>query len=269
MALGTLGTALAGSAISAGASYGLNRLFGGKKGEAQAPLTQFRAPGFTAGGLSAVADDGGNYRVTADPGRIGLVSDLAGQFGAQAGELGGLRERVAPGVSDLRSARLAEIENARTSAIGNLRENLQRRRVLGSSFGQDTLSRAEAEFGKERDRVAAESFLQELELTNNLINQQFEASRGEFSTKLNELNLQADLAAKLAAGASTQLGANARFLSELNAKEAAGSGKFFGDMTAPLTKALGNWGGSFFGNGGSGSAASMVNQGWGMVPTFG
>lgn len=268
MALGTLGTALAGSAITAGANFGINKLFGPKKGEAQAPLTQFQFPGFNAGGLNASADKSGNYTVSPSAERLGLVNNVAGQFGAQAGELGALRSRVAPGVSDLRAAKLAEIENARLNAVGNLRENLQRRRVLGSSFGQDTLARAENEFGQAKAKASAESFLQELEMTNNLLNQQYEASRNQFQTGLNEMNLQADVAAKLASGATATMGANARFLSELNAKEAAGAGRFMGDITQPFTKALGNYASSFFGGNSGGSAPVMVNQGWGNVPTF-
>lgn len=235
MALGTLGTALAGSAITAGANFGLSKLFGGKSGSAQAPLTAFQPPSINAGGLS------GGTSLTASPERMGLVNNVAGLFGKQAGEFAALRDSVAPGISQLRATRLAEIEDARRSSVGNLRDNLARRRVLGSSFGNDAIARAEAEFGGARDRVAAESFLQELELTNNLINQQYEAARGEFNTGLNELNLQADIATKLAAGATAQLGANARVLAELNAKEQAGSGKFFGENFQPVTKALGNY----------------------------
>ena len=260
--LGTLGTALAGAAVTAGANYGLNKLFGPKQGAAQAPLANFTAPGFSAGGLTATADRTGNYSVSASPERLGLVNDIAGQFGAQAGELGGLRNRVAPGVSDLRAARLAEIDNARTAAIGNLRENLQRRRVLGSSFGQDTLARAENEFGQAKAKASAESFLQELELTNNLINQQYEASRNQFQTGLNEMNLQADVAAKLAAGSTATMGANARFLSALNAQEAAGAGKFMGDTFSPVTKAFGNYAGSFFGGGGATGGGSFAGNPW-------
>lgn len=259
MALGTLGTALAGSAISAGASFGLNKLFGGKKGEAQAPLANFQAPGFSAGGLSAQADKTGQYSVTSNGERLGLVGDIANQYGLQAGELGALRNRVAPGVSDLRNARLAELENARTAAMGNLRENLQRRRVLGSSFGQDSLARADLEFGQAKSKASAESFLQELEMTNNILNQQYEAGRNQFQTSLNELNLQADVAAKLAAGSTATMGANARFLSELNAKEAAGSGRLMGDIFAPVTKAAGNYVGSFFGGGGLGGGSFSGN----------
>src|SRR5690606_4802425 len=116
-----------------------------------------------------------------------------------------------------------------------LRENLARRRVLGSSFGQDAISRAESEFAGQRERVAAESFLAELEATNNLINQEFAARRQSFQTGLDELNLQAEIATKIATQASDQLGANARLEAALLAKEAEGRGKFFGETFGPLT----------------------------------
>ncbi len=253
MALGTLGTALAGSALTAGANIGLSRLLNPKSGSSQAPLTNFRLPGFTGGGLSAVAGNDGSYSVAASPERFGLVGNVAGLFGKQADEFGALRPSVAPGVSDLRAARLSEIEDARTRAVGNLRENLQRRRVLGSSFGQDTLARAENEFGQAKERVAAESFLQELELTNQLIQQQYEAGRQQYQTSLNELNLQADVGAKLAANASTTLGTNARFLAEMNAKEAASAGKFYIENFQPVTKAAGNYFSDLLKNSGSGA----------------
>lgn len=250
--LGTLGTA----ALSAGVSAGASRLFGGGGGStAPAPVSA----GINAGGLS-----GANGTLTADANRTGMVRSVADQFGNQADALGGLRARLAPGFSDLRASRLAEVENARTNAIGNLRENMARRRVLGSSFGQDALTRAEVEFGQQRDKVAAESLLQEIEGTQMLINQEFEARRGQFQTGLDELNLQADIATKLAAGATAQMGANARLEAELKAKEAAGAGRFFGQTFQPVANEVGRGISSFF-NSGSSSPASMLAAGMSPV----
>ena len=248
MALGTLGAALASTAVTAGANYGLGKLFGGKSGEAQAPINNFQPTGINAGGLKSSVEDG-LLTVGSSGERSGLVRGIQDRFNEESGLLAGLRGRVAPGVSDLRSARLAEIENARRSAIGNLRENLQRRRVLGSSFGQDAAARAEAEFAGLRERTAAESFLQEIELTNQFINQEFNARRSAFQTGLDELNLQADIATKLSGQATQQLGANARALAELNAKEAAGAGSFLGQISQPVTSALGKAAGSMFSGG--------------------
>lgn len=221
-----------GAAAGAATSFGLGKLFGGSSSSSG---SSFKPVNINAGGLKS---KGGT--VTSSPERMGIVSSIASLFPEQAKILGGLRESVKPGMSALRDARLAEVETARTRAIGNLRENLNRRRVLGSSFGQDAIVRGEAEFAKEAERVQAESFLQELELTGQLTQQEFEARRGEFQTYLDDLNLQAEIGTQLASGATAQLGANARLKAQLDAQAAAGMGAFFGKAFKPAADQIGN-----------------------------
>jgi hypothetical protein len=233
MALGTIAGSLAAGAASAGVGFGLTKLFGGSKPAAPPPPT-----GINAGGLTSTMR-GGNIGITPSAERLGLVGNIADTFGQLGSDIAALRPMVAPGISSLRASRLAEIEDARNRAIGDLRENLARRRVLGSSFGNDAIARAESEFGGARERVAAESTLQELELTNQLITQQFNANRGQFQTFLDELNLQADLAGKLAGKATDVMSQNARFTAALAAKEAEGAGKFFGQVSQPFISDLG------------------------------
>jgi hypothetical protein len=220
----------ASAAVTAGSSIFSSLLGGGKS--AAAPLQQFIPPGINAGGLSATFG-GNSFNVTASDARKGLVGDIASTFGANADAIAALRSQVAPGVSGLRSSRLAEIEGARQSAIGNLRDNLARRRVLGSSFGADTISRAEAEFAKEKERVAAESFMQEMEATVNLVQQEFTARRGAYQTGLDELNLEATLATNLAGKATEILGRNAEIEAKLIESANKGAGQFFGQNIAP------------------------------------
>lgn len=282
MALGTIASMIAAPLISGAVSYGASRLFGGgssgSNANVTAPVQNFRPTGFAGGGLNATYDPAGNLTVAPTSDRLGYTNTISAGFGQLANELGGLRSRVQPGVGELSRARLAEVDaasaarlrelqNSRTAAIGNLSENLARRRVLGSSFGQDALSRAESEFaqqrervqaeaGAQRDRIAAESFLQEFELTNNLINQQYEASRRQFQTQLDELNLQADVASKLSATASKSMADNAQFLAALNARQATAAGQFFGQQVQPIAQGIGRAGGSAINYllGGSGGA---------------
>lgn len=240
MALGTLATALVGSAVAGGTSFGLSKLFGGGKTAAPAPVSV----GINAGGLS-----GSNGTLSSTQDRLKLVEGVQGAFGDQADALGGLRARLAPGFSDLRASRLAEVESAGSRAIGNLRDNMARRRVLGSSFGGDALARADLEVGKERDRVAAETFLQEVEGTQRLIDMESTARRGQFQAGLDELNLQADVAAKLSGAAATQMGAASRLEAELSAKSAAGAGKFFGETFKPVSDNFGKYAAGVFNSG--------------------
>src|SRR3990167_6624857 len=176
--------------------------------------------------------------------------DLGGEFAPAAGlgrpdrshfPLTGEFPRRAAVQGFPRRQRLAGLEGSRSRAVGDLRENLSQRRVLGSSFAQDALTRANLEFQQEKDKVEAESFLQELELSHMIATEEFEARRGEFQTTIYELNLQADIATKLATAATSQLGANARLKAELDAKNAAGTGQFLGKL---LGFALGTGGAS-------------------------
>jgi hypothetical protein len=222
----------------------INKLFGGDK-DVSEPFKNFRPTDINAGGLTSTFA-GNSINVSANPERSAAVGGVASTFGNQANQLGALRQQVVPGFSALRDARLGEIESARLSSIGNLRENLARRRVLGSSFGADAMSRAEAEFGQQKSRAAAETFLQELEATTNLLNQEFTARRGQFQTGLDELNLEANLAAGLAGKATDVLAKNAQIESQmlmeqnkLASSEASGFGKMIGTIgsiaLAPMT----------------------------------
>jgi hypothetical protein len=182
----------------------------------------------SAGGITTSGSK--TITATSSPERTGLIGRIAATFPEQANFLAGLRSKVAPGVSALRASRLAGLEGSRSRAVGDLRENLAQRRVLGSSFAQDSLTRANLEFQQEKDKVEAESFLQELELSHMIATEEFEARRGEFQTTIDDLNLQADIATQLATAATSQLGANARLKAELDAQNASGLGSFIGKI---------------------------------------
>jgi hypothetical protein len=247
--------------VGSGVSYGLSKLFGGS-GKSNASLQNFSPAGFSGGGLTGTFG-GNSFNVSPSEARLAAVGGLSGAFGNQADQLAGLRSMVQPGVSDFRTARLAELENSRRAAIGNLRENLQSRRVLGSSFGQDVLSRAESEFGQQRQKVAAESFLQEMEMNNNLLQQEFAARRGQFQAGLDEMNLEAGLASQLSGKASVLLSRSAALEAQLSMLSQQNAAKFYGQMFEPATKAIGKAAGSFFNNPTVSFPATAPSGGWG------
>lgn len=203
-------------------------------------LGNFNPTGFSGGGLKGSFNNG-RFEVGPSQSRLDRVGSIARTFPEQAQEISNIRKQFIPGLGRLTQTRLGLIGNARDRAIGNLRENLSRRRVLGSSFAGDALSRAELEFAQEQDRVQQEALLQELEVQNNLINQEFDLKRGEFQTFLSEMNLSADIASKLSQGATQVLAQNAQLKEKLNAEEAKGTGQFFGQMSTMLGNRLGNF----------------------------
>lgn len=228
--LGALGS----TAVNLGAGL-LGSAIGG--GSSKVPFGQ-TAVDINSGGLTSKSFKG-DVNLSSSPERQGIVGNIQRSFGDLSGELAALRGSVAPGFSDLRKSRLQAVENARLNAIGNLRDNLARRKVLGSSFGQDAITRAEAEFGQVQDRVEAETFLQELALTQDLIQKQYTAERAQFETGLNELNFQTEVGLKLAGKASDAYSAMTNTSMKLDAAAAEGAGKFAGSIAAPLAKAAG------------------------------
>jgi hypothetical protein len=167
-----------------------------------------------AGGLSSTLKKG-VLSITPSADRVAQVNNLASQFGAQAGELSTLRSQYAPGYSALRAAQLASIENARQSAVSNLRDNLARRRVLGSSFASDAETRANLDFENQKNNVISDTYLKELDATNNLINEEYTARVNQVSTGLNELNLEANTGATLVAQANQVLTNSAQLQTQI------------------------------------------------------
>lgn len=204
----------------------MGSLFGSKK-------TKLKPINLNAGGIRTSGSS--TITATASPERQRIVGSISATFPQQAAELAALRAQVRPGFGALRASRLAGVEGARSRAVGDLRENLARRRVLGSNFAQDAITRANLEFEREADRVRAESFLQELDLSQQLLSQEMTARRGEAQTLLDELNLQIDVAGSLA----SEAGANARMQAQLDAQSASGFGALVGKIAgfalAPFT----------------------------------
>ena len=227
---------------------GLGDLFGGGGGTPQVSATR---PGFNAGGFIGRVDPSGNATVTPTAQRTGLVNDLSGSYQTFGNELGNLRATVAPGYNSLLDARLNQINDAAHRSIGNLRQSLAARRVLGSSFGQDTISRQNAEFSRLRDQAIADNFIRSLEANRQLLGQQYGAYADQFNTGLNELNLEAKIGSALATQGAQILNDTAKINADFTAKSQAGAGQFLGTILGQGTKlalAPTTGGGSLFGN---------------------
>ena len=239
------------------------------------PKIEYTPPGFSGGGISSNFS-GNSYNVSPSADRTAAVGGLSDTFANFGNETGALRSTVAPGFNQMLQSRLAQINDAGTAAIGNLQQNLSARRILGSSFGNDTVTRANLEIARQRDATIADNYLRSLDANNQLLQQQYGAYSKQYSTALDEMNLEAGIASNLTGQASTQLAANARAQAELDAKAQEAQGKFIGSMiglaAAPFTggASLALTGGSLFGGGGmSGNAFPSSVQGTGsFTPTY-
>lgn len=183
--------------------------------------------GFTAGGLTGVIGDE-SVDITRSPELAGILSGLSGQFGAQAESIGGLLGQVEPGFGRLTETAVSALEQRRRAAVGNLRENLARRRIGGSSFAAAAVGRTEAEFAKQESEIRAKSFLAELDAKTRLINQQAQARQQSFNVLLQQTQFEAALGVQMATGVSTLLTGMANAQAQLAAQESQAEGQLLG-----------------------------------------
>lgn len=207
-------------------------LFSG--GGSKAP--QFAEPRFSGGGLFSYADITDDYartNVAATPERQAFINSIVDQykqagtsvrgfipqfdqaFGSGVAAIDALLPQVSPGFGRLTDAGVTAINNNRNAAIGDINSNLSKRRVLGSSFGQNQIAQTAQSFADQEEQFRAESFLQELDLTNRLetqktelqvenLNQQMNSTLKAFELeiagdelKLEDMNMMANMAASL------------------------------------------------------------------------
>ena len=193
-------------------------IFGGTS-DAEKILRRFQPTGFSAPGLQGSFNKSTNrFSITRTGEGDRTLAGLRKAFEARAAEFRGLRDRVKPGFGELTRTRIDAIRGAGKRAVGNLREELGRRRVLGSTFASREIASTEAEFGRQEELARAESFLQELGLTSEFIREEFASTISGFSAILKQLNFESSLAANLANNASGQL--NANLMAQAKAREA-------------------------------------------------
>jgi len=289
--IGKIVGGIAGSAIggpiggSIGSSIG-GSIFGGGGGGGGGGTTQVGGPAippFEFGGLSASPNAQGIFRIASDPSRQGLISSLASSFTQQGADIRGLLPgltaafgegisatqgligQVKPGFGALTTARVNEIVNRGAKAKSDLRSNLARRRVLGSSFANDVLGRFDQQLAQDVGEAKAVSFLEELDATNKLIGQRlqfktadiesqrdflsqaFTAERGADQVQLDELNTILEFGLALLGRAADIDGQNARLEAQLAASGAtsAGFGSGFSSGSSGSLE-LGGFIGDFF-----------------------
>ena len=125
-----------------------------------------------------------------------LLSGTATDEAAYTENLG----RVTPGFGELTNSRLTDVENKRYSDIGNLREQLAKRRVLGASFADNEIANRELMWQQERDKVIAESKIAEIEMTTNLIKQRSDTRLANVTQGLQQIQFEGNLGNELTQG---------------------------------------------------------------------
>ncbi len=192
---------------------GSDKLFGNNiPNELKNPrVTSFNAPGLDATFLSPE-----NLKLTRSPEVQGSLEGISGAFKSQASELGALKPLVEPGFGRLTESGVRAIRDARRNSLGDLKQNLARRRVRGSSFGADDISRTNAEFAKKENEFTSQAFVQELALSTQLINDQAQAAANSFMQFIAQSNIESSFATQLSSGVSSVLSNNAKIIGDMS-----------------------------------------------------
>ncbi len=220
--------------------FGLGKLLGSGKDSRKAfeSLDPSQAvTGFGGGGLSGVFS-GGQFQLSSSPERQAAISGLQSAFTQGAGNLAGLRSTITPGEGLLSNQVGRIFGNVRRKAVGNLRENLARRRILGSSFAADKMSGLEAEIAQQEQTAFAEATFAELDATFKVMQAENQAITQAAEVGLKNLNLEAGLAANMASIVTQVLGNLATEKAQLFKESAIGKGELgtaiAGDIFGPL-----------------------------------
>lgn len=221
-----IGSVLGGGASNSGYNNAVNQ------------LRSFTPTNFGSTGLSGATTDG-TFNLTRSAGLDSALSGLSGSFGNLASRLNTLAGQVVPGYGDLTNTLVQTNENNRRRAIGNLRENLQRRRVLGSSFGQDSLARAEMEFNQNEQAIRAQAFLQELDAQAKLFSQAGQASAQQFSSLLTQFNFESELAANISNSITGAMNSNNQLMAQLLANQGQANAGIWGTIAGTGSSMLG------------------------------
>lgn len=128
--------------------------------------------------------------------RFGQLSQQAGAvdlgaFGELRGAVGEARRGIEAGA--LEEAQRTAFRTARAESVGNLRESLARRGVLGSSFAQDAVARQELEFAQGEGLAVAQARIQEALTTGQLAQLEGDILNSEVSQQLAQLALSGQL----------------------------------------------------------------------------
>ena len=209
-----------------------SKIFGGDDDDVTNALKP-TAANFNAGGLRT-SNTGGVVTVTPSARRVGLIDALAGKYSTTAGQFGGLRAKLDPGNGLLTNSTRDLFRENRRRVVGSLRDNFARRRIAGSSFAADALSRAEAEITLQEQRAVAEAMMQEIQTSANLIASEGAASAASVEAQLHELNLQANIGANLATNYANAANALAKPLAEFNQSRLQNRGAMIADVIHAL-----------------------------------
>lgn len=205
-------------------------IFGGDVDTPSFPISanfSTSTPGYSLSTSGFINEDmGTNVTSSLTPLDTAERSAFNERFPRMLTDIDALRDELTPGYSQIRKSRLEAIDTAAKTAVGTLRQNAQRRKILGSQFVDDALARIDLEAGKARGDAEAQSFLEEVDATLKLIDFEFNQINTALQRDIQELTLSTGMSQIV----SSILQNNAAMAKNIEIANAQGSGNFLGQI---------------------------------------
>jgi len=225
------------AAISAVGAVGASALSGG--GSSSHPLAaDFSFPTTNPTFRFNIGPTGNDAVITTDRGFQRDLDKFSALSNTQADEIRGLRGQVAPGFGRLTSAQndifdaaLSRLGDERRASRGDLRNDLSRRRVLGTSFARDQITNQDAVFDRQeleitnaRSEATAQSLLAEIDASARFINAEFSSRLAGVERLMAGAEFVTQASTPFTTGMSGALGNISSTVAQLNAQAQAGLG---------------------------------------------
>lgn len=214
-------------------------IFGGGADSADFPIGanfSTSTPGYSLSSSGSIDEDlGTNVSTTLTPLDTPERSAFLERFPRMLTDIDALRDELTPGYSKLRNSRIEAINTAERQAIGTLRQNAQRRKILGSQFVEDAVARIDLEAGKARGDAEAQSFLEEVDATLKVIDFEF----GQINTALQRDIQELSLSTGMSQVVAQILQSNAAMAKNIEIANAQGAGNFLGQILGTTLGAAG------------------------------
>lgn len=222
----------------------MSGLFGGPGRK----LKRFRPVNISSGGLNATFDQVGKNQFNLNLGRgegaQSAITDLSRGLADRSAAFGELRGRVAPGFGELTRGRVQAIRDAGRRTVGNLRNRLRQRRVLGSSFAENQIAGVEEQFSRAEAEERATGTISEIGLTGDLIEREFSGAIEAAAALLDQFNFESSVASGLQQSGTNALLSVAQARAALRAQRDEGIGSLIGTISG--SGGLGNFIKGFF-----------------------
>lgn len=165
----------------------------------------FRPSNYSGPGHNIGIDANGNVTMTRTGEAQGIMDRLLNGMDTDEGAFSSLLSQIAPGFGRFSRATSERFDQDRDRAVGNLREQLARRRVLGASFANDQIGSLERQYLMDKEEAMSKALLQELEMTNQVIQARTDARVKSVQTGFNQIQFETGVGAELQKAAMSNM----------------------------------------------------------------